>query len=258
MTNKFKQLIKTVEHSGQLIKSYYGQNVMTGVKSSAIDFVTKADLASEANILRFIRKNFSKYNILSEEEGLTDNKSEYTFVLDPLDGTINFHKNLCFFAVTLALLKGDEAIFAVTHNPLNNQTYYAFKNKGAYLNGRRIKVSQTSKLSQAMVGSSWAWRTPLKLARAMMVKLHNSGPVRVLNNWSPAWEMCLVAAGQIDAHVNYDNDLYDNLAGKLLIREAGGKITDFNGRPLKNDRINSFVASNGTKLHSQVLRIFSK
>ncbi|MDP2586707.1 MAG: inositol monophosphatase [Candidatus Komeilibacteria bacterium] len=258
MTNKFKQLIKTVEKSGQLIKSYYGQNVMTGVKSSAIDFVTKADLASEANILKFIRKNFSTYNILSEEEGLTDNKSEYTFVLDPLDGTINFHKNLCFFAVTLALLKGDEAIFAVTHNPLNGQTYYAFKNKGAYLNGKRIYVSKTSKLNQAMVGSSWAWRTPKKVARKMMVKMLNSGMTRLLNTWSPAWEFCLLASGQIDAHVNYDNDLYDNLAGKLLIREAGGKITGFDGRPLKNDRVNSFIASNNTVLHKQVLNIFKK
>lgn len=247
-----------MEKSGRLIKSYYGQNVMTGVKSSAIDFVTKADLASEANILKFIRKNFPDYNILSEEEGLTDNKSEYTFVLDPLDGTINFHKNLCFFAVTLALLKGDEAVFAVTHNPLNGQTYYAFKNKGTYLNGRRVRVSKIFKLSRAMVGSSWAWWTPPKQARQMMIKMLNSGMTRLLNTWSPAWETCLLASGQLDGFVNYDNSLYDNLAGKLLIREAGGKITDFKGKPLKNDRVNSFIASNGTALHRQVINIFSR
>ena len=162
MDNKFKQLIKTVKKSGKLIKKYYGQNVIKSVKSSSIDVVTKADLASEANILKFIKKNFATYNILSEEDGLTDKKSDYTFVLDPLDGTINFHKNLCFFAVTLALLKGDEAIFAVTHNPLNDQTYYAFKGRGAYLNGKRIFVSNINRLKQAMVGSSWAWRTPKK------------------------------------------------------------------------------------------------
>jgi len=258
MTDKFKQLIKTVERSGQLIKSFYGKNVSAKVKSSSIDFVTKADLASEANILKFIKKNFPTYNILSEEAGFMDKKSEYTFVLDPLDGTINFHKNFCFFVVTLALLKGDEAIFAVTHNPLNNQTYYAFKNKGAYLNGKRIFVSKTSDIKQAMVGSSWAWRTPQKIARQMMIKLLNSGMSRLLNTWSPAWEPCLLANGNLDAFVNYDNDLYDNLAGKLLVREAGGQLTDLQGRPLKNDRINSFVASNGTALHKQIIKILPR
>ncbi|MFA6304962.1 MAG: inositol monophosphatase [Patescibacteria group bacterium] len=258
MDIKFKNLIKTVEKSGQLIMGFYGKNVLTKVKSSAIDFVTKADLASEANILKFIKKNFPTYNILSEEAGFIDNRSEYTFVLDPLDGTINFYRQLCFFGINLALLKGDEAIFAVTHNPLNKQTYWAFKNKGTYANGRRVFVSKTTKLGQAMIGSSWAWRTPKKVARKMMSRLANANISRLLNTWSPAWEMCLMASGQIDAFINFDNDLYDNLPGKLLIREAGGKLTDLHGRQLKNDRINSFVASNNTSLHQQVIKILPR
>lgn len=255
MDNKYKNLIKTVEHSGKLIKNLYGQNIVRKIKSSSIDFVTEADLASEANILKFIKKNFPDYNVLSEEAGFIDKKSKYTFVLDPLDGTINFSNTIAFFTVTLSLLEGDKAIFAVTHNPLNNQTFYAFKGQGSYLNGKRIFINKKTNLSEAVVGFSCGWKMPLKEARKMMGKLLQLSVSRILNTWSPAWELCLLASGKIDGYLNYGNELYDNLAGKLIAREAGGRLTNFQGQILTNDRNNFFVASNNAKLHQRILKL---
>lgn len=255
MNSKYKKIIKAVEKSGQIIAGYFGKDLKTYQKSSVLDFSTQADLRSEKNIIAAIQKEFPTYNILSEERGLIDKKSDYTFVIDPLDGTLNFYLGLPLFTVTLALLKGDEAIFGVTHHPITKQTFYAIKDKWAFENGRRIKVNKINNLERAIVGYTCGWKVPVVELDKISSKLHQLKIKRPMANWSPAFDLCLLASGKIEGIITNNNELHDNLAGKIIVREAGGKLTDFKGKPLKNDRQNIFLASNGTNIHAQLAKI---
>jgi len=172
-----------------------------------------------------------------------------------LDGTLNLYQDIPYFSATLALLKKDEAVFAVTHNPILKQTFWAIKGQGAFKNGRRVKVNNNGNVNKLTVGYSCGWRKPRVDNGRIINALYRNNIQRVMTNWSPALDFCLLASGKIEAMINDDNELHDNLAGKLMVREAGGKLTDLKGRRLKSDRENTFLASNGTKIHKHLIRI---
>lgn len=257
MNKKYQNIIKAVEKSGQIIAGYFGKDLKTYQKSSVLDFSTRADLESEKNLVSAINKEFPYCNIQGEEGGLVDKKSAYTFVIDPLDGTLNFYIGLPLFTVTLALLKGDQGIFAVTHHPITKQTFYATVGKGAFLNGRRIQVNRIADPARVIVGYTCGWKTPVAEMERISSGLLGLKIKRPMANWSPAFDFGLLASGKIEAMINNNNELHDNLAGKIIVREAGGKITDFKGKPLKNDRQNVFLASNGTSIHGKLLKILA-
>jgi len=255
MELKYKKIIKSVEKSGAIILSYFGKDYKTFKKSHPLDFYTEADIKSEKNLINTIQKEFPTHNIQSEERGFINKKSDYTFVIDPLDGTLNMHLGIANFSVTLALLKQNEAIFAVTHNPVTQKTYFAEKGKGSFLNGKKIKVNKVVNLRRMITAYTCNYKTPLSYLQNLDKKLSELKIRKLMTNWSPALDLCLLAEGKIEVMVNNDNALHDNLAGKLIIREARGKITDFKGKSLKSDRQNIFLATNGTKIHNQILKI---
>ena len=258
MKQGYKNIIRAVEKSGEIVLSYFGKSLITQSKGAPLNFVTEADLQSEKNLIQAVKKEFPTYNIQSEEAGFIDNKSDYSFIMDPLDGTINLKKGIPYFSVTLALLKNDEAIFTVTNNPVTKQTFYALRGRGAYLNGRRIRVNKVKNFAETIASYSCGWQTPRSRARDLMKKLNRLGINRVLTNWAPVFDFCLLASGKIEAMICYNNELHDFVGGLLLVREAGGKITDYDGNPLKNDRANTFLMTNGTSIHNKIINIFKK
>lgn len=258
MNQKYKNLIKAVEKSGNIVSSYFGKSLKTQSKGVPLNFVTQADLESEKNLFKAIQKNFPRYNIISEEAGFINKKSDYTFVLDPLDGTLNLKIGLPYFSVTLALLNKDEVIFTVVNNPVIHQTFFAKKGKGAYLNNKRIKVNQITNFQNIIVAYTCGWKTPRARVRNVMKEMNSLGIKRVLTNWAPVFDFCLLASGKIEAIVCYNNELHDFIGGRLLIKEAGGKITDYRGNLTRNDRQSTFLATNGTKIHNQIVKILSQ
>lgn len=257
MEIKIEKIIEAAEQGSKVLRQYFGQNLEVKEKSLPVNIQTIVDLESEEKILEILEKNFPRFNILAEEKGLIDKKSEYTFIVDPLDGTSNFVLGIPNFSVSIALFKGSEAIAGVVENPILNQVYFARANQGAFLNKKRIRVSKKDNIiKKATIGYDCDYGHYLeKYFRELLKKLEQKEVKRVLVSMSPALDLCRLASGKIEAFINNGNEIYDFAAGKLITKEAGGLITDFDGKKEINVKNNIFLASNGTNLHHQLLKI---
>lgn len=241
------------EMGGREVSKHFGKTLEFKEKSTLGDFRTKADIDSEKAILNIIQARFPTYNIRSEEYGFIDKRSSYTFIIDPLDGSNNFVLGIPNFAVSIGVMKNNEAMIGVIHLPILNQTYYALKGKGAFLKKKRLHVNKESDISRVTVSYTCGYTVPNEFSDKIFRAIHDLKIKRCLNNWSPASEYCLLAAGKLEAIINNANEIYDYTAGKVIAREAGGLITDFNGKVTKTDRSSIFIASNSTKIHEQLL-----
>ena len=248
-----QKVIKAAHAGGKVLKKYFGETLDRVEKHDASDYQTKADLESEAAILESIKKDFPDFNIHSEEDGVTDKKSEYTVVIDPLDGTNNFVLGIAQVSVSIGIIKNKQIIAGVVHNPIIDQTYYAELGKGAYLEGKKLSVSKESKIERTTLSYTQGYQIGNIVERKMTSNLHKVDFKRILTIWSPALDFSLLASGRIDAVVNNQTEIYDYAAGKLIAKEAGAKITMFDGSEEVDDRNNQFVTSNGTKIHEQIL-----
>ena len=255
MNINIESIIQAATSGGEVIKKYFGKALDIEEKSMAADFRTRADTESEKAILHILRKKFPEFNILSEESGFIDNKSEYTFIIDPLDGSNNFVLGIPDFSVSVGLIQGKKAILGVIHIPLLNHTYYAQEATGAYLHNKRLQVNKESDIKKSTVSYTCGYNNSQEYFESLGHKLHEIKVKRMLYFWSPAVEYCLLASGKLEAIINNKNEIYDYTAGKVIAREAGALITDFEGKPEKSDKGNTFLASNGTIIHRQLLAI---
>ena len=127
---------------------------------------------------------------------------------------------------------------------------------------RFVNILQTTqtyhKLSRTADKLQFGWGTPRSHSRKLMKKFHDIGVQRVLSSWAPVYDFCLLASEKIEAMVCYENELHDFVGGLLLVREAGGKITDYNGKPLKNDRVDTFLLTNGTSIHNKIINVLKE
>lgn len=256
MTQDFQKIIEAAKNGGEILKKYFGEELKTEQKSTAADFRTKADKESEATILKILSENFPDYNIFAEEGGSKDNGSQFTFVIDPLDGTNNFVLGIPNFSVTIALLKNDETIFSVIHNPITDQTYWAEKGKGAFLKNKKIQVGTEEDITKSSITYSCSYALGNSEHAGSIIKnlICKKKVKRTLTNWCPTFDFCLLASGKIESIINDDNEVYDYIAGKLIAKEAGAIITDFKGGEQK-DRDSVFVASNNEVIHREILEI---
>ena len=257
MNQEYKKIIEATQSGGAILKKYFGQNLEIEEKTMASDFRTKADQESEIAILEVLNKHFPDYNIHAEESGVDDKKSDYTFVIDPLDGTNNFVLGIPYFSSTISLLKGDETIFAVIYNPILDQLYWAEKGAGAFCNEKKINVNNEDsiKKTSAVYTCSYALSESDSSKDIMNKLMYRLKVKRTLTNWCPTLDYCLLASGRIEAIINNNDEIYDYIAGKLICKEAGAKITDFKDNLDNNDKNGFFLASNGTKIHDTLLKI---
>jgi len=248
-------LIKAAQAGGKVLRKYFGQAMDFVEKSTLADFQTKADLESEKSILKILKKEFPKYNILSEEEGKTEKNSDYTLVIDPLDGTNNFVLGIPNFSVSVALFYKTEAIAGVVYQPILNKTYYASKNNGAFLNGKQIKVNDITNIGKITIIYGCGYKTKQDYLAKIMHILFSLNHKRILTNWSIAYDYCLLACGRIETIINDGLELYDYGAGKLIALEAGAKIIDFTGKK-ENDYSNkNFIISNTDEINDYVFNL---
>lgn len=222
------------------------------------DIVTDVDIYMETKIIEKIKEIFPEHSIYSEEKGEIIGESEYTWFIDPIDGTINFAAGIPLFSTSIALKKNDETIFGLVIDYNQNDVYYAFKGQGAYCNDRRLKVSNTDKLNNSILSfclTSHYSNEHIKDVLSVEEKL--ASKVRGLRLIvSGAIELCWCASGKIDGVINVKPSVgLSSAAGKLFVEEAGGKITNLVGDRRK--KIDTMLVTNG-KIHNELVEILNK
>ena len=256
-----EHIIAAAQAGGEVIAGYFGQALDIQEKSRASDFRTVADTDAEQAILKQLTHHYPNINIYAEESGITDHGSPLTFVIDPLDGSNNFMLNIPNFSSSIALMLGDRTILGVVHNPMLGHTYWARENGGAYLRQgsgadmreTRLSVNREAAMGRATIALACGYHVPTTFDETVARQLNNQDVKRLTRQWSPAYDHCLLAAGRIEGIINEQSDVYDYAAGKLIAREAGARITGYDGQPAP-DTHNQFVASNGTALHDALLQ----
>ena len=248
---------KAARQAGEFIKSRFLNLKPEEVfKKSKHDLVTSVDKGAEKIILDLITNNFPNHAILSEEAGEKGKKSDYLWVIDPLDGTTNFFIGNPLFAVSIALFHKKEVVLSVIHVPITNQTFSAQKGKGAYLNETRLSVSQKTELDSAYLAYCFPPKKEgmIEIAKIFPKLVKRASLMRQFG--SASWEICQVATGKLDGFFMPQANSWDVAGGALLVQEAGGKVTNFQGEnwTLKDK---FFMATNG-KIHQELLGFLKK
>ena len=261
--NFLKVAKKAAIEAGRVIQKYSSQIHQKSIKhEDTSDFATEADIESEKVIVELVKKNFPDHNIIAEEKNRIENASEYTWVVDPLDGTISFAGGLPYFSVIIGLLKNKKPLIGVIYNVMEEELYIAQRGKGAYLinkqnpKGKKIVVSKNDNLENALIDMDFGHRLQRR-------KKFNSYVIPLLEKVSYIYSIgsaipfTLVAKGNIDACID-QGWIWDFAGSAILIEEAGGKVTDFEGKEpdWSKDRL-SVVLSNGA-VHDAILEALKR
>ena len=225
-------LIKATEEAGKIILHYFNGTFKIGNKEGINNLVTEVDNLSEDKIIEVIRANFPEHSIISEEVGELTKPSDYQWIIDPIDGTVNFAHGIPICCVSIALKHNNDLLYGAVFNPMMNEMFFAEKGKGATLNGIPIKVSAKTDFKKAclVTGFPYKWpeskEHPIKVFERFIME---GLPIRRLG--SAAIDLCWVACGRFDGFWEYNLSPWDVAAGYLILQEAGGRITSFDGEP---------------------------
>ncbi|MBL8024003.1 MAG: inositol monophosphatase [Elusimicrobia bacterium] len=223
-----------------------------------VDIVTTVDHAAEKKILNVLRGAFPDHGFLMEESGLHASSSEYRWVVDPLDGTVNFAHRVPISCVSIGLEKNGQVLMGGVYDPFREELFIAVKGKGATLNGRPIHVSKTQRLIDSLLVTGFPYdrhkkaRFYLSFVEQFMQRVQG---LRRLG--AAALDLAYVAAGRFDGYWEFNLKPWDAAAGKLLVEEAGGRVTNFRGRPYALTDTSQTLASNGP-IHPAMLRILAQ
>jgi len=253
MNKKIKNIaINAVKKSGKMLLKEYSKFDRQSIKLKPNnEILTKCDLQSEEIILGEIKRNFPLDGIISEERGAIKGVSDLTWILDPIDGTTNFTFHNPLWCISLALAKGDELILGLIYAPFIDELFMAVKGDGAKLNGRPIKVSD---LKDGKVLNTYCHGREIKdIKKALKYCAKQKTSYKDCRQMgSAAIELAYVAAGRVESFVAPGDKLWDVAAGVLLVKEAGGQVTDFKGKTWQFNS-SDIVASNGL-VHKDILK----
>jgi len=253
LSKEKKVLIQAAKSAGKVLLKYYGNNEKIKEKSNK-SLVSKADLEANRAIIGIIKKNFPGHSILSEETGFENKKSDYKWVLDPLDGTHNFLHEISIFGTSIALEYKNEVVLGVLNFPVLKILAYAEKGKGTFVNGKKAGVSDKGKLDYSFISVDYGQYD--RKQRLKMMENFGSKNIDFRSFGAAVYELLLVACGNSDAYIISSTNEWDVAAGILLIEESGGKITDLHGLGWNFAKKN-FLMSNG-KLHNTILKYTKK
>jgi myo-inositol-1(or 4)-monophosphatase len=253
MSKELEVAISAAKEGGEVLKKYFGELDKVVVKSDK-SFQTEADTLSEKKIISIIKDSFPDHTIKGEESGLTNEGSKYVWLIDPLDGTTNFVTGIPFFSVSIALVIDEKPVLGVVYDPNNNQLFEAEVGKGGEVNGQPIKVSEASKLSESMIGYARPGKTKGKFVEVFSKVEPATRTPKILG--SMVIHLSYVSSGRLDAAILFSPNPWDFAAGALIVEEAGGKVTDFEGKPWSLDSKN-ILASNG-RIHQELLDILKE
>ena len=234
-------MIKASEKASKILIRDFGEIEKLQVsKKGPSDFVTNSDLKAEKIILDELIKARPNYSIISEENGIKINKDKNnTWIIDPIDGTINFLHGIPHFAISIALKSKDEIVSGLIFDPIKNEMFFAEKNNGAFFNNQRIRVSKKNEINDCLFATGG--------------KIKNEPDLPFRKSGSAALDMAYVAAGRYDGYFQHNLNLWDIAAGIILIKEAGGILNEID---LSNNK-NIKVITSSSDINSKLLEKLS-
>ncbi|MGB7323597.1 MAG: inositol monophosphatase family protein [Rubripirellula sp.] len=247
---------------GDVLMRYWRDGVSIRDKSSSggktYDLVSDADVEAEQAIAAYLRSQFPDHEILGEEEQVGNVDAEHLWIIDPLDGTNNFAHRVPHFAVSIAYYHRGEAVAGAVLNPVRGEQYTAVRGGGAFFEGKPISVDSATTLSKSLIGCGFYYdRGEMMRSTLRAVEEFFERDIHGIRRFGTAsLDLCQVACGQFGGFFEYQLSPWDFAAGALIVREAGGKVTDGNGDALTIAKT-SVVASN-TALHDAMIEITSK
>mgnify|MGYP002622984415 CR=1 FL=1 len=251
-------LIKAAKEAGNIIKDNFGGRFGFESKENVTaNIVTEIDKRAEARAIEIIKNEFPDHGILAEEIGGIDEKAGIRWIIDPIDGTTNFAHGLPICCVSIGIEKEGEIIMGAVYNPILDEFFFAEKGDGAYLNDKKISVSNTENFQLSLLVTGFPYDTsrdpdnPLGVFGEIVMM---DVPVRRLG--SAAIDLCWIACGRFDGFWEYNLNPWDVAAGYLIVKEAGGKITDFSNNELSIYK-RQILATNG-KIHDTLLEAIRK
>ena len=250
---ELEEATTSVREAGSILKAYF-QKPFRVVRKATHEMVAEVDVLSQQKIIKYLSNCFPNYDIISEEKKIQDSIHKLTWVIDPLDGTHNYIAGLPFSSVSVGLVDEKGFYLGVIYFPAEEKLFHAVKGQGAFCNGEPIKVSNNDRLDKAVVNydnqfhlSEHSFANLQRIAQAAFT-------VRILGTATA--DLCLIASGIIDARIWNATKIVDIAAGSVILTEAGGEITNFEGDPI-NFNACSVVATNGL-VHDQVLNVLGK
>lgn len=248
--------ISLAKEAGQIQMKHYGKIHKVEYKGE-INPVTEVDRLCDILISQKITEKFPDHDILTEENGHKIKGASWKWIIDPLDGTTNYFHGFPYFCVSIALEVDGDVKIGVVYNPVLDELFYAQKGRGAYLNGKRLQVSNTSKLEKGFLATGFPYDLRehadfyLRYFREFITK-----SFAIRRGGSAALDLSYLAAGRFDGFWELKLQPWDVAAGSLLILEAGGKVSDFRGNPF-NIYLREILASNGL-IHNEMLGVIQK
>ncbi len=229
-------MIKASERASKILIRDFGEIEKLQVsKKGPLDFVTNSDLKAEKIIIEELKKARPNYSIISEENGIEINKDKNnTWIIDPIDGTINFLHGIPHFGISIALKSNDEIVTGLIFDPIKDEIFFAEKNNGAFFNNHRIRVSKKNKLNDCL------FVTGGKIKKDIDLSYRKSGCASL--------DMAYVAAGRYDGYFQNNLNIWDIAAGIILVKEAGGIINEINLTSNNNIKIIASSANINSKL----------
>lgn len=251
--------IRAAKAAGKVIMGHYGKMHHVKVKSARLGIVTEADVAAQRKIKAVIRKTYPEAEFLAEEDKKHPKISDKpVWVVDPLDGTSNFSRGIKSFAVSIALIKKKKPVVGVVFDPGTGDLFFSQKGKGAYMNDKKIHVSGVMLMEKGFYDIPLSNRKGMRKKHFSTLKrlLKRLGVLRIIG--SAALRLSFIAAGRLDAYIEYGVFAWDIAAGMLILEEAGGKITNSKGNQFKIFSTNDTIVSTNGKIHKQVIKELNK
>lgn len=224
------------------------------------DIVTNIDLAVEQLIIDRLSKSFPDHNIYSEEKGIINHGSEYTWVIDPLDGTKEYSRGLPIFNVNISLENSQEILLGVVYLPKIDELFVSLKGQGAKENGQPIQVSQETQLENCFIYTHLPTYKRQGIKKEVVwqqLEKITASAYRLRTFQADVISLCWLAKGAVDGVVFLleDEHWWDMAAGLLMVEEAGGRVTDLDGRPIKHRNLNRGIIASNAKIHDQLISL---
>lgn len=245
--------------AGEILQQGFGSQFNISSKKGKHNLVTEFDHKSEKAIIEFINENVKNSHFLSEESGESGLNSGNTFwIIDPLDGTVNFAHEIPIFSVSIAAIQKGKTIAGIVYQPITDELFVAEKGKGSFLNGKKLKVSNVFSLQESILATGFPYdldKNPFQCIDHLADILKLGIPIRRMG--SAAIDLAYTAAGRFEGYFEVELGPWDVAAGKLLVEEAGGKVTQWNGKPFDIQSRKTILASN-KHIHDAISQILHR
>jgi len=251
-------LIKAAIESGKILRENFGGVYKISSKEVLSNLVTEIDRKSEEKIFEIIRNDFPGHYILSEEAGALKQESDFKWIIDPIDGTVNYAHSIPLTCVSIAVEKNGEIILGVVFNPISGEFFFSEKGSGSFLNDEKITVSDCSDLRRSLLVTGFPYDSssykpdPVSVFKKFIMK---DIPIRRLG--SAALDLCWTACGRFEGFWEYNLNAWDVAAGYLILTEAGGIVTNLSGEKFSIYG-KELLAVNNTEIQKAMLEIINK